>query len=172
MALRSLHLGHTPLPGPPQTPLGAMGKRPYLWLCLVPGAPSRRLPAELIGARQVPQSHTMKIIGFLTLLLGFGASALRADFLSPFADSKPGSTVTSNGEIVIATPPGSTPVYFVRFRTDTGPGKIEAEIPSELIRQAIAGRSARITVTIREREDPKTKAKMRFLEVLKIEFSK
>ena len=114
----------------------------------------------------------MKTKSFFILVLAVAAVSLRADFLSPFADSKIGATVTSIGEIVVDAHQGSATVYFVSFRTDTGPAKIIAEIHSELLRQELAGRSARITATICEREDPKTKAKIRFLEVLKIEFSK
>ena len=114
----------------------------------------------------------MKIISFLVLFLAFAAGSLRADFLSPFADSKLGTTVTSGGEIMAEEHQGSATIYYVRVRTDTGPMKIEAAIPPKLIQQEIAGRSARITAIIRERADPQTKAKIRFLEVLKIEFPK
>ncbi len=111
----------------------------------------------------------MKILALVCLLLAVAGSPLCADFFSPFADSKVGSTVTSTGEIVLETREGGATVCFVRFGTDTGPKRIPAEIAPELLRQKIAGRPAKITATIRERTDPKSKAKVRYLEVLKVE---
>ena len=112
----------------------------------------------------------MKIIALVCLLLAAAGRPLRADFFSPFADAKVGSTVTSTGEIVLETSDGGAAVCYVRFGTDTGPRRIPAEIAPELTRQKVAGRPAKITATIRERTDPKSKAKVRYLEVLKVEF--
>jgi hypothetical protein len=114
----------------------------------------------------------MKILASICLILALGVSVLRADFLSPFADARVGSTVTADGEIVADLRPGQATVYFVRFRTDTGPETIPADLPAGLMHQVISGRVSSITATIREREDPKTKTRVRFLEVVKVDFSK
>ncbi|MEO6003784.1 MAG: hypothetical protein ABIZ04_09915 [Opitutus sp.] len=113
----------------------------------------------------------MKIIAFVALLFAASGTSLRADFFSPFADARVGSTVSSDGEIVVDAPPGKAPVYFVRFRTDTGLEKLPAEITPGLLKSVRSG-PAMITATIREREQVKTGAKIRFLEILKIESSK
>ncbi|MFT3783601.1 MAG: hypothetical protein QM790_16430 [Nibricoccus sp.] len=112
----------------------------------------------------------MKFIALFLLVVTFLGNIARADYFSPFIDAKVGATVTSTGVIVVDTHSGSAPAYFVRFRTDTGPRDIPAEIPSELSGKDISGRRAKITVIIREREDVNTKAKIRFLEVLRIDF--
>ncbi len=114
----------------------------------------------------------MKIFTFLVLLFAVAVGSLRADFFSPFADSKVGTTVTSEGLIVIVERKDGGTDYFVRCRTCTGQKNISAEIPSALIQPGMAGRVAKITATIRERGDRKTKAKTRFLDVTAIEFSK
>lgn len=114
----------------------------------------------------------MKIITFLIMFLTVAVGSLRADYLSPFADSKVGATVTSGGQIVAVERKGGGTGYSVRFGTDTGPKILPAEIPASLIREGIVGHDAKITATIREREDAKTKTKTRFLEVTEIVISK
>jgi len=114
----------------------------------------------------------MKIITFLVLLLAVAASSLHADFFSPFADSKVGATVTSEGLIVVVERKEGSRDYFVHCRACTGPVNIVAEIPAQLIQPGMAGRAAKITATIREREDSQTKSKTRFLEITAIEFPK
>jgi len=114
----------------------------------------------------------MKTVTFLVLLFAVAVGSLRADFFSPFADSKVGATVTSDGQIVIVERKGGGADYFVHCRACTGPVNIPAEIPSKLIQPGMTGRAAKITATIREREDVKTKSMTRFLDVTAIEFSK
>jgi hypothetical protein len=114
----------------------------------------------------------MKTITILILFLAAAAGSLRADYLSPFADSKVGTTVTAGGRIVAADHTGGGTEYTVHFGTDTGPRILPAEIPAKLIREGIVGHDAKITATIREREDAKTKTKTRFLEVSEIVVSK
>jgi len=113
----------------------------------------------------------MKTIAFLILLLAVSVISLRADYFSPFGDSKVGSTVTSGGQFVVVERKEGGSDYFVRFRACAGPAELPAKIPSKLIRQGMAGRNAKITATIREREDAKTKSKSRCLEVTEIEYS-
>ena len=114
----------------------------------------------------------MKIIMFLILFLAVTASSLRADFFSPFADSKVGTTVTSDGQIVVVERKRGGADYFVHCRACTGPVNIAAEIPVQLVQPGMAGRNAKITATVREHEDSQTKSKTRFLEITAIEFSK
>ena len=114
----------------------------------------------------------MKFITTLVLFLAFSVGSLHADYFAPFADAKVGATVTSGGQIVAVEHKGGGTDYSVRFGTDTGPKILPAEIPASLIKEGIVGHDAKITATIREREDAKTKAKTRFLEVKEIVVSK
>ena len=114
----------------------------------------------------------MKTIACLILFLAVAVGSLRADYFSPFADAKVGATVTSSGLIMAVDHKGGGNDSTVHFRTDTGPKILPAEIPVKLIREGTVGHDAKITATIREREDAKTKAKTRFLEVLEIVISK
>jgi len=112
---------------------------------------------------------SMRTLGCLVLIAVCAVSVARADFLSPLADARVGTTVTDGGQIVAVERKDGGTDYFVRCRTDTGPADIPAEIPAELLRAAVVGRPARITATVRERENPTTKARTRYLEVTKIE---
>ncbi len=114
----------------------------------------------------------MKLVTFFMLFFAVAVGSLRADFLSPFADSKVGVTVTSAGQIVAVERKDGGTDYFVRCRTCTGPENIPAEIPAQFIQPGMTGRAAKITATICEREDSKTKSKTRFLAVTAIEFLK
>ncbi len=117
-------------------------------------------------------SQIVKIITLLILFLAVTVGSLRADFFSPFADSKVGATVKSDGQIVVVERKRGGADYFVHCRACTGPVDIAAEIPASLIQPGMAGRNAMITATIREREDSQTKSKTRFLEITAIEFLK
>ena len=114
----------------------------------------------------------MKTIACLILFLAVAVGSLRADYFSPFADAKVGATVTSSGRIVAVEHQGGGTDYTVHFGTDTGPRILPAEIPAKLIKEGIVGQDAKITATIQEREDAKTKTKTRFLEVKEIVVSK
>jgi hypothetical protein len=93
----------------------------------------------------------MKTITCIVLSLVATSLALHADFFSPFADSKVGAAVTSDGEIVAVKRKGGGADYFVRCGTCTGPVDIPAQIRSKLLREDLAGRPASITATIKER---------------------
>lgn len=105
---------------------------------------------------------------FILLLLGTVLS--QADFFSPFADSKHGVTVTDSGQFIKAERKNVTTTnWFIRCRTCTGMQDIPAQIPTNLLGSVQTNTPVKITVTIHETEDSKTKAKARVLEVKKIE---
>ncbi len=111
----------------------------------------------------------MKTVSIAIASMVIFATTLRADFLSPFADSKVGTTVTSGGQIVAVERKGGGTDYFVRCRTCTGPRDIPAEIPSSLLTGVVLNLAADITAAIKEREDGQSKSKERYLEVQRIE---
>lgn len=115
---------------------------------------------------------TVKTVSLVIASLAVFVTSLRADFFSPFADSKVGSTVTSVGQIVAVERKGGGADYFVRCRTCTGIRDIPAEIPPKLLTGVVLNLAADITTAIKEREDDRSKSKERYLEVQKIEVMK
>jgi hypothetical protein len=109
----------------------------------------------------------MKAILLILFLLA--ATALLADFFSPFADSAAGMTVTDSGQFIKVDRRGGTADWFIRCRTCTGERNIPAQIPANLLGSVQTNTLIKITVTIREIADSKFKARSRILEVIKIE---
>ncbi|HEY1170769.1 MAG TPA: hypothetical protein VGH19_05305 [Verrucomicrobiae bacterium] len=104
------------------------------------------------------------------ILLLFATVLAQADFFSPFADSKPGVTVTDSGRFIKAASKNATTTdWFIRCRTCTGMQDIPAKIPPNLLGSIQTNIPVKITVTIHETEDLKTKTRSRVLEVKKIE---
>ncbi len=114
----------------------------------------------------------MKTLSIAIAMFAVLATTLRADFLSPFADYKVGTTATSGGQIVAVERKGGGTDYFVRCSTCTGPRDIPAEIPSSLLTGVVLNLAADITAIIKERGDDKSKSKERYLVVQKIEIMK
>ena len=103
------------------------------------------------------------------ILLSFGTTLSRADFFSPFADSRTGMTVTDSGQFITIERKDGIAGWFIRCRTCTGLQDIPTKIPAHLLAQAQTNTPVKITVTINDTEDYKTKARSRLLEVIKIE---
>lgn len=55
-----------------------------------------------------------------------------ADYLSPFADSPVGKTVTSNGWLLVASSSNEEPRYLVLYGTNAGLQLIRAEVPKKI----------------------------------------
>jgi hypothetical protein len=101
------------------------------------------------------------------------SQSLFADFLSPFAESKVGTTHSSEGQIVAAERKDGGIDYFINVkRCGASSLNIPANIPDKLITSKMIDQFATITATIREKEDAEKKTMIRYLEVTEIEISK
>ena len=108
----------------------------------------------------------------MLLLTAIISQSLYADFFSPFADSKVNTTLSSEGEIVAVKNKGGGTDYFIRVPVcGAGLSDIPAEIPENLVVSGMAGKTATITATIREKADADKKNMIRYLEVTKIVIS-
>ncbi len=109
----------------------------------------------------IVNSRTKSFLTIIILLLSANAVA---DFLSPFADSPVGKTVTSNGWLLIASSSNDDPRYLVLYGTDTGLRLIRAEVPKKLIKQEIIGRRVIITAKIKETKAEPNNIPKRYLK--------
>ena len=92
-----------------------------------------------------------------------------SDFLSPFADSPVGQTVTATGRLLIANRRGEERRYQVLFGTDTGIRLIRANVLPKIIKPEFIGRPIKITATIKTTKAKPGHMPTRFLNVKKIE---
>ncbi len=78
-------------------------------------------------------------------------------------------TVTDSGQFIKIDRKDGVAGWFIRCRTCTGLQDIPTKIPAHLLAHAQTNTPVKITVTIHDTEDSKTKVRLRLLEVIKIE---